>query len=286
MRPITPLIACLALAAPTLLITTDAAAQVRRSLDPRRATAEALLKPMTVNFTDAKLLDVMTFLQDFTGAQFDVMWIDDRNADGLDPDRTVSLSVTDMTALSVLERVLERTSEGFEPATWQFSEEGELQIGPKTRLNAYAELRLYDIRDLLFQVESFTDVPDLGLGQIIQGQGGGGGGGGFVVTPRDRGTPEEEAETIINLVIQFIEPDQWRANGGDGGSITYYQGNLLVRAPDYIQRQLGGYSFWPAETVSRGQRISERKRTNAIENTGGETTPVVADEKSSETKQN
>ena len=43
--------------------------------------------------------------------------------------------------------------------------------------------------------------------------------------------------------IETIEPDAWQVNGGDAASIRYYQGTLIVRAPDYIQRQLGGYPF-------------------------------------------
>lgn len=279
MRSMTPLLACLTLATPALVFTTDAEAQMRRSIDPRRAIAEAMLKPMTVSFTDARLADVMTFLQDFTGAAFDVMWIDDRHADGLDPEQTVSLSVRDMPALNVLERVLKRAGGGFEAATWQFSEEGELQIGPKSRLNQFATLRLYDIRDLLFRVDSFTETPDLDLGQIIQGQGGGAAGGDFEFEDRPRGAPEEEAQEIIDLIIRFVEPDQWRDNGGDGGSITFYQGSLLVRAPDYMHRQLVGYSFWPTNSGARDARRAVRDRSTFQERVEDNAPPAVAEEK-------
>lgn len=233
----------LALSAPT-------AAQPRRSVDPRRDTARRMLKPITVNFTDTRLEDIVVFLADFTGATFDVMWMDDRNADGLDKDARITLKVKDIPALSMLERVLKRAYDGFDGATWQFADTGELEIGPKNRLNGQAFLKLYDIRDLLFFIQEFDDVPNLGLGRIQQGQGGGST-TTFTVEDDERETDEEEAEKIIDLIVNFVESDQWRVNGGDGGNITFFNGHLLVRAPDYIHRQLVGYSFWPSTAQSR-----------------------------------
>ena len=279
MRYTLPLLAALAMSVPMTMLPSEADAQSRRSLDPRREAAEALLKPMTVSFTDARLDDVMMFFQDFTGASFDVMWIDDRNVDGLDPDSSISLNVRDMPALNVLERVLKQAYQGFDGATWQFSEDGELQVGPKSRLNALATLKLYDIRDLLFRVESFSEVPDLGLGQIIQGQGGGSQSADFQYEERPRGTEDEEAQEIINLIVQFVEPDQWRDNGGDGGSITFYNGNLLVRAPDYIHRQLVGYSFWPSDSRGRSARLSEQAPSTFEVHVESEQQPALATEK-------
>lgn len=236
-----------------LIMSAPAYAQGKRSVDPRRETAQRMLKPITVSFQDARLEDVMRFIADFTGATLDVMWIDDQHVDGLDKDARVTLSANNIPTLSMLERLLKRSSQGFDGATWQFAKTGELQIGPKSRLNADAYLKLYDIRDLLFAVQDFTDVPNLGLGRIIQGQGSGSTNTNFQFEKSDtRGTDEEEAMKIVDIIVRFIEPEQWSDNGGDGGSITYYNGHLLVRAPDYIQRQLVGYSFWPTE-VARGR---------------------------------
>ena len=40
-----------------------------------------------------------------------------------------------------------------------------------------------------------------------------------------------------------VEPDAWEDAGGSAASVRYYQGVLMVRAPDYIHRQIGGYPF-------------------------------------------
>ncbi len=82
------------------------------------------------------------------------------------------------------------------------------------------------------------------------GRGGGGGssggGGSIFDNPEDeadRRTELEKAQEVIDLIIDIVEPEAWVENGGDWASIRYYQGTLIVRAPDYIQRQIGGYPF-------------------------------------------
>ena len=254
----TPILAamCFTLLASAPLIGT-AAGQSSRSVDPRRAAAEGLLKPITVSFADARLEDVMKFLGDFTGVQFQVMWLDDRNPDGLDPEALVTLSVDNVPALALLERVLHRVEDGSDSSTWQFTDAGEVQVGPKSRLNRYTTLKLYDIRDLLFHVKDFIEVPNLGLGQIIQGQGGSTQ-TDFQVEDRTGATEADEAQRIIDIIVNNIEPEQWVDAGGDAASVTFFNGNLLVRAPDYIHRRIVGYSFWPTDSRAHGARIGAR----------------------------
>ncbi len=218
--------------------------QTRRIEDPRRATAERLLRPITVRFTDARLADVVEFFSSVTGADIEPMWIDERSFDGLDPERRVTLSVRDMPALRAIERVLRGHVGGPGSATWQFAPTGEFQIGPKSRLNEFATLKIYDVRDMLFSVRSFRDIPNLGLGQITQGQGGSSQ-SDFEEVERDAGTAEDRAARIVNIITRSIEPEQWESAGGDGASVVFHNGSLLVRAPDYIHRRLQGYSFWP-----------------------------------------
>jgi len=37
----------------------------------------------------------------------------------------------------------------------------------------------------------------------------------------------------------------WYPDPTDANSIRYYDGSIIVRAPDYIQRQIGGYGAIP-----------------------------------------
>jgi len=205
-----------------------------------------------VDFQDARLEDVMRFLEDVTGADLEPLWLDDRHASGLDPEATVSLEVSNVPVIALLERVLARTDDDFDRATWQFGEFGEVQVGPRSRLNRYDEMKIYDINDLLFVIQDFDEAPDLGLGEIIEGGGGGGTQSDFEVEEPEGPTRDERAMAIVEILVSNIEPDQWVDNGGDAASVRFYQGHLIVRAPDYIHRKIMGYPFWPRASFPAG----------------------------------
>jgi len=227
--------------------------------DPRAITMTRLAKPITVDLMEVRLEDVVQYLATVGQLEFEPMWEDDTGNDGLDKDAIVNLRASNLTILSILERILDTGSDGFSASTWQLTPEGIVQIGPRSRLNAYATLKIYDIQDLLFHVNDYTTVPELDLDAAVQqSQGGGGGGGGgqsiFQDNEEDTGplpTQEELAQQLIDLIVEFVEPSEWVDNGGDGGSIRFWRGTLLVRAPDYIHRQLGGYTFWPGAVPKR-----------------------------------
>lgn len=224
----------------------------------KRDNYRRLQKPVTVELTDQKLGDIVTFVRDLTGADIDAVWADDR-AEGLDREKRVTLSVRDQSALRLLEKVLDRAGEAAGDSTWQFGEDGSVQIGTKATLNKHGTLRLYPIQDLLFVIPDYASVPDLDLNSVLSqggsagGGGGGGGGGGSSLFggggggQRPETTPggddAQNAQRIIDLIIETIEPTQWQDNGGDGATVRYYNGNLMIKAPDYIHRQIVGYSF-------------------------------------------
>lgn len=225
----------------------------------KRDNYRRLQKPITIELTDQKLGDVVTFVRDLTGADIDAVWTDDRT-EGLDREKRVTLSVRDQTALRLLEKVLDRAGEAAGDSTWQFGEDGSVQIGTKKSLNKQATLKLYPIHDLLFEIPDYRTVPELDLNSVLSqggtagGGGGGGGGGGSSLFGGGGGQQQngegglgrddaQQAQRLIDLIIETIEPIQWQDNGGDGGSIKFHNGSLLIKAPDYIHRQLVGYSF-------------------------------------------
>ena len=77
----------------------------------------------------------------------------------------------------------------------------------------------------------------------------------------------EVLPTVGDIILETIEPDSWLDNGGDSASIRYYEGVLIIRAPDFIQRQIGGYPFAPNRRAS-----SSRPRASA---SGTGSTPVA-----------
>lgn len=222
---------------------------------PQRETAARLMRRLDVEIESQRLEDVIRFIAEVTGAEIEPAWADDRFADGLDRDRVISLRVRNRTALDVIEEVLERARGEFDTYgnTWQFSPYGSLEIGPKSRLNRRKRVEIYPILDMVTELPRYDNAPQFDLNQILQGGRGGGGQSPFQ-DPGDQ-QPErvpldERVEDLIRLLTDLVEPEQWEQNAGEGGSIRYWQGNLIVNAPDYMHRGLNGYPWWPSRLTS------------------------------------
>ena len=238
--------------------------------NPKQDTIIRLSRPITVELRDQRLEDVITFIAELTEADITPYYADDNNPDGLDREQLISLNARDMTALTLLERVLTQATPAFgtpDNNTWQMSDAGSLEIGPKDRLNRARRVELYDINDLLFVYPDFTDAPDFDLNSVLQSGGGGGGGQSPFQDNNDNSgfeperTTEERAQDIIDILITTVEIDQWTDNGGDAATIRYFQGALIVNAPDYIHRGINGYQWWPARhtttrTTNTGRSVT------------------------------
>jgi uncharacterized membrane protein YgcG len=238
-----------------------------------------LTTSISVKFEDTKAKEAFAYLKQLIGVEMVVRWSDDPGAgDGLDPEARLTFEMNSAQALVVLERMIEMSTT--DPATWQLRQ-GYLEVGTKSRLNARGsqETRIYPIRDLLFEAPNFDNAPEFNLSQSVQtgggggggggtggggggfgggggggGSGGGGGGGGGVPfgTPGEspaRRDPEEKADQLIELIKSLVEPDVWLDDSV--ASIRYYDGSIIVRAPDYVQRQVAGYGSLPAEAPKR-----------------------------------
>ena len=68
-------------------------------------------------------------------------------------------------------------------------------------------------------------------------------------------------------VILAGPAEGWVDNGGDWGTIRYYQGTLIIRAPDFMHRQIGGYPF--AVRPRRGAAAVTAKDRRYVTFTGG-----------------
>ncbi|MBI1190314.1 MAG: hypothetical protein GC200_06490 [Tepidisphaera sp.] len=229
---------------------------VRTTGIPQRDTLIKMSRPVSIEFKDTRLEDAMKFIADVTQADLEVMWIDDRNTGGLDKEAQISIKADNISALSLLERVLEKATSGqsgASAATWQMSSSGAMQVGTKDRLNKYKRVQLYPIQDLILEVPNYTNAPEFDLQQVLQSasqRGGGSGQSPFRDTNNNnvnRRSPDDKTNDLVSLITSLVEPDQWMESGGDGGSIRAFQGTLIVNAPDYMHRGIDGYPYWPHE---------------------------------------
>lgn len=248
--------------------------------DPRRDTLNKFLRPITVSMSETRLEDVMKFIIETTGADVDVLWMDDKSTSGLDKETPITIDVKGRAALDFLEAVLLKASQssGGSPgdvSTWQMTQYGTMQVGTKTRLNTFKRLEIYDVADLLFENPDYTQAPEFDLQQVLQNSGGRGGGGGqSPFQNANEGNNQQDAKPlnerlaeVRRLITTIVEPEQWIDGGGDGGSIQEFQRSLIVNAPDYMHRQLNGYSYWSRGTTvtrSSGRRYVTLTTDNAL----------------------
>ncbi len=229
--------------------------QSRLRDDPRTEAIARLLQPVTAELTDARLEDAIAYLEQVSGVTIEAQWRDEAPSGvGLDREALITLRVENASGLAFLERVIDKGDDDFDPATWQATKYGTIEAAPRSALARSAYVRLYDVQDLLVEIPDFTETPDLELGSIVQGQGGSD--QNSEVELPTSASEAERMDQLITIIQTSVEFDQWRANGGDSATITPYRdGALLVRAPAYIHRQLGGVEYWPtAAEVRRAAR--------------------------------
>ena len=243
---------------------------------PRAASRGTILRTImttgiSVKFDQTKAKDAFAYVRQLLGIDIVVRWSNDPGAsDGIDPETPITFEMNNAQALVVLERMIEMSTT--EPATWQLRQSF-LEVGTKARLNTRGaqETRIYPIRDLLFEAPNFDNAPEFNLNQAVQtgsgggggGGGAGGGGGGFggggggsggggggggggspfgsAGEAPARRSAEEKGDQLIELIKSLVEPDVWLDD--TVASIRYYDGSIIVRAPDYVQRQIAGYGW-------------------------------------------
>lgn len=223
--------------------------------DPRTATLARLSRRLEADFVDQRAEDVFAFIAEVTGADLLVTYESDTDPEGIDPEALVSLKIRNQPALAVLDRLIRTLNTQLTPSTaftWQMTEDGAYQVGPKDALDRETRTEIYDIGDLLFEIPNFDNAPDFEL-QSSSGSGGGGqspfnGSGG---DDEDRLTAQERSDNLIQVITTIVEPNAWVQLGGSAATITKYQSTLIVSAPDYLHRALGGYDFWPSKLQSK-----------------------------------
>ena len=141
---------------------------------------------LSIEFVNTPLRDVIAFLQEKSKMNFFL----DRDA----PDTSVNIKLNDVPLSVILEYIL--------PKNLRYIVKGNIVHVTLEPL----ELRVYDVRDLLINLED--RVPDLTTqsGQATE-------------TEEQRtasGDTFDRVKEIINLITSTIEPASWSANGGKG----------------------------------------------------------------------
>jgi hypothetical protein len=287
LTPICLITACLAgPAAQAVFAQTTERIVAPTTVRPEAATLSRMQKRLTVSFSEMRLEDIFKYIAEATGADFEVLWTDDRSPEGFNKDTPLSIEAKALPALTLLERIVTKAAAADDitgGATWQMTESGSMQIGPKSRLNKYKRVEVYSIEDLLLDVPNFENAPDFNLQSVLQsGQGGGGqspfqDGANGQQDDQNRQTRDQKVQEVIDLITKLVETDQWVDNGGDGATITPFRGTLIIDAPDYVHRGVNGYPYWTGGSTAgrRGGRwVGISGRTSNSQVDGITNTPV------------
>ena len=205
---------------------------VAGSSSEEHVNAQPLGKLVYNDFSiDVKKESAQQVLQDFEkrlNILMSVAWEGDDD-EGIDPTTPITLKLSNQPALIILERITSQLNPE-KGATWQLRH-GTLEIGLKQQLASRGRQRLetHYIQDLLFTIRNFS-APEL---DTFTGTGG---------DNRTEPSQQEEINRVIELIVKFVEPELWEQNNGPC-SISNYKKTILIRAPDFVHRQINGYSF-------------------------------------------
>jgi hypothetical protein len=141
--------------------------------------------------------------------------------------------------------------------SWSLGD-GYIEIGPKEMLNQKKYVLIYPVRELLFTVPVFDEAPEMDLESVLGGSQTGEMTGSLFrdendQDDQDRVSEVDQADELVDIITSIVDPLQWEKNGGDGGSIRYFRGSLIINASDYLHRQVGGYPFTRAQMRSNGR---------------------------------
>lgn len=206
------------------------AAEGAQSEVNRQAMA-TLRQPLPVNFEARRLDNVIDYFRNTTGLNMTVNWPALAEI-GIEPDAPITLQLEQVPAETALRLVLEQVSalSPQDPVTYSVVD-GIVRISTQSSLTRNTEIRVYDIRDMLVQVPTFTNAPQFDLASVIEG--GGTEGGGLTIEEGDEQEPisrEDLVARITGLIQDTVgRQDEWVAYGGDQSSLQELNGQLIVR---------------------------------------------------------
>jgi hypothetical protein len=231
----------------------------------------ATLTNVDLNEVPARLALEMWSLQ--TDVALVINW-NALEAEGIDTEAPITLNLRRVPAETALKLILRQMNPqplGDDKLVVQ-STQWYVQVLTRGEALRSSVTKMYFIGDLLMEIPNF-EGPEFDLNEALSntnsggsnGNSGGGGSGGLF--PDDNNQPEEEtlstaerAERIADLIRDTIEPDIWKANGGEYASVRYFRGMLVVSAPEFVHEQIGVPTAAPGTRAATPRAASSSDR--------------------------
>ncbi len=203
---------------------------------------------------DVPLRDAVQYLRNMTGANIFINW-NALQAAGISNITPITLHLRDVTMRKILAVMLQEASPG--ATLVDYVDQNVLTITTRQEANTHLVTRIYPVGDLVMTVPNFT-APAFNLQnqssnsgvQISSGSSGGaissnssnlfsGSGSGTGMGNTTTPTTAQRAQSLVSMIEGTVQPNIWTANGGPA-TIIYFNRQLVVSAPVYIQQMIGG----------------------------------------------
>ena len=190
-----------------------------------------------VEFIETPFKDVVDFFRNYGGVSIYVNWGALQGA-GLGEKSTVTVRLRNVSLEKALKTALEDLGGGATPLRYVV-DEGVITISTKDDLGQKTLTRVYDIRDMIVRVPSFTgpkislesddedDDDDGGSGSVFGDSTPGGSRG--ATTTETTVTRQQQIDSLLELIQETVERDSWGGDAGSGpGSIKELGGQIIV----------------------------------------------------------
>ena len=167
-----------------------------------------------VKFDDANFADVVDFLRDTTKQNIFVNWRA-LEAAGIDRATPVGIRLADVPVGEALRFILDDVGGSTVELDYRVMPSGTLVVSTAEDLAKHRERRVIDVSHVLASVAPATPATQPA--------------GGVAVAPASLpGHPTPQVERLMEVIVQSIEPDTWRGNGGSVGTITSFGDKLII----------------------------------------------------------
>lgn len=220
-----------------------AAAQAAQDAAAQAQFSHRLAQPIDLHLRDVPARTAFRRWSQVAGLPVVIHW-EAMETDGVDPQQPIDIDAAALSAETTLLLMMGRLSQEHrfvaELHPWG------LQLQTRRRANTQVVVQVYDVADLLVDVPNFDNAPRFDLAQVLGGAQGDDGGNVFADDNQDSDSEAEAPLTraqrevrLAELVRATLEPDVWQVNGGEHSRLTIRNGLMIVRAPRYIQQQIG-----------------------------------------------
>jgi len=200
-----------------------------------------------IQFKATPSRDAFAWWAKATDVQLIINWQAFAN-EGIDPETPINLKLKLADATTVLRLLMQQTAQNEQPLIYEVTP-WYIRIITRSAALRRPVTRVYYIGDLLLRIPSFSNARSVGTDSSSDDDddddSSNNDGGDDDDDSQGSLSTIERAERIAQLIRDAIEPDIWVANGGEHASISYFQQKLVVRAPMFVHRQIGGVTRSP-----------------------------------------